>query len=122
MVQYLPKVMPCLQAILMDSSFDSEAKLVTIVAFGDIVLAAGPASFASYLAETQNSLIEASKMSINKGSSPEEIDLLERLRIALCESYVSILHGLSPDDSLQVSSLDHQNTTQVIEQFALQMY
>ena len=114
--------MPCLQAILMDSSFDSEAKLVTIVAFGDIVLAAGPASFASYLAETQNSLIEASKMSINKGSSPEEIDLLERLRIALCESYVSILHGLSPDDSLQVSSLDHQNTTQVIEQFALQMY
>ena len=46
MVQYLPKVMPCLQAILMDSSFDSEAKLVTIVAFGDIVLAAGPASFA----------------------------------------------------------------------------
>ena len=38
--------MPCLQAILIDSSFDSEAKLVTIVAFGDIVLAAGPASFA----------------------------------------------------------------------------
>jgi len=59
-------------------------------------------------------------MSINKGSSPEEIDLLERLRIALCESYVSILHGLSPDESLLTNSIDHQNTQ--VEQFALQMY
>jgi hypothetical protein len=81
----------------MDPNFDSEAKLVTIVAFGDAVLASGPANFLQYLPETQNSLVEASKMSLNKGSSPEEQELLGRLRIALCESYVSILHGLHPE-------------------------
>lgn len=78
----------------MEGSFDSEAKLSTIVAFGDLVLAAGPVHFMQYLPETQNSFIEASKMSLNKGSSAEEIELLGNLRIALCEAYVSILHGL----------------------------
>ena len=44
-VQYLPKIMPLLQAILKESAFDTEAKLVTIVALGDVVLASGPAGF-----------------------------------------------------------------------------
>ncbi len=37
--------MPLLQAILKESAFDTEAKLVTIVALGDVVLASGPAGF-----------------------------------------------------------------------------
>ena len=98
----------------MEGSFDSEAKLSTIVAFGDLVLAAGPVHFMQYLPETQTSFIEASKMSLNKGSSAEEIELLGSLRIALCEAYVSILHGLQPDEGELA-----MNQSMMIEQFAL---
>ncbi len=63
-------------------------------------------------------MVEASKTSLFQGSCPEEIDLLSRLRIALCESYVSVLHGLHPDTQDSVNL----NQSMQVEQFALQMY
>ena len=39
--QWLPQIMECLLRILMDNSFDSEVKLIAIIAFGDVSLAAG---------------------------------------------------------------------------------
>eukprot|EP00353_Schmidingerella_taraikaensis_P017047 CAMPEP_0185623718 /NCGR_PEP_ID=MMETSP0436-20130131/60074_1 /TAXON_ID=626734 ORGANISM="Favella taraikaensis, Strain Fe Narragansett Bay" /NCGR_SAMPLE_ID=MMETSP0436 /ASSEMBLY_ACC=CAM_ASM_000390 /LENGTH=99 /DNA_ID=CAMNT_0028265875 /DNA_START=717 /DNA_END=1016 /DNA_ORIENTATION=- len=99
--------MPLLQAILTAEDFDPEAKLVTIIAFGDVTLAAGPHNFIQYLPETQKSFSTASVMSLNKGSSPEEEELLEKLRIALCESYLSIMHGLYDTDSQQI--MNEQN-------------
>ena len=75
-VQWMPQVMPLLQAILNKENFDPEAKLVTIIAFGDMVLAAGPVNFVQYLQETQKAFFAASMMSIAKGSSPEEAELL----------------------------------------------
>lgn len=71
---------------------------MTIIAFGDLVLAAGPASFLGYLPETQTSFFSASSLSLNVGSSPEETELLEKLRIALLEAYLSILHGLYDEE------------------------
>jgi len=98
-IQHLPNIFPQLQAILTDANFDSEAKLVTIIAVGDLVLAAGPSHFFQYLQATQTSFFSASQLSLSQGTSPEENDLLERLRIALCEAYISILHGLFPENT-----------------------
>lgn len=41
----MPQITDCLQRILLDNTFDSEAKLVTIIAFGDLSLAAGAQNF-----------------------------------------------------------------------------
>ena len=45
--------------------------------------------------------------------------MLTNLRIALIEAYISILHGLVPDDNAQ--QLNEQQDEQV-EQFAFQMW
>lgn len=90
--------MPLLQQVLTDPNFDSESKLFTIIAFGDLALAAGPQEFMQYLPETQSSFVSASQMSLSKGEGPDEADLFSRLRIALVDAYISILHGLVPDD------------------------
>jgi len=44
-VQYLPPIMQVMQRILVDNSFDSEVKLIAIIAFGDLSLAAGALPF-----------------------------------------------------------------------------
>ncbi len=49
-----------MQRILVDNSFDSEVKLIAIIAFGDLSLAAGAIPFTDYLAETQTSFAAAS--------------------------------------------------------------
>ena len=100
----MPSIVPPLLAVLEDNTFDSEVKLIAIIAFGDICLAAGPRNFQQYLPQTQQSLAQACSLSLGKGATPEEVDLLERLRIALVDAYISILHGLAPDGgSLQAS-------------------
>ena len=48
-------------------------------------------------------------MSLNKGTSPDEMDLLERLRIALIDAYISILHGLYPDDNSQQLTVEQED-------------
>ena len=50
-VEYLPYIMPVMQNILVDNSFDSEVKLIAIVAFGDLSLAVGPNNFYPFLTE-----------------------------------------------------------------------
>jgi len=71
-LHYLPSIAPLLWAILQKNDFDPEAKLVSIIAFGDLALAAGPEQFVQYLPETQTSFFSASSLSLNIGSSPEE--------------------------------------------------
>lgn len=60
MVEYLPYIMPVMQNILVDNSFDSEVKLIAIVAFGDLSLAVGPNNFYPFLTETKTSFASAS--------------------------------------------------------------
>ena len=48
-MHWMPQITEKLLRILVDKDFDSEAKLVTIIAFGDLSLAAGPAQFMQYL-------------------------------------------------------------------------
>lgn len=97
-VEFFPNLMPVMLRILNDNAFESEVKLIAITAFGDIILASGTQNFMPYLEETKNALSAASELSLNLGSNPEEVDLFERLRIALLDSFVSILHGLGPGD------------------------
>ena len=59
-VEYLPYIMPVMQNILVDNSFDSEVKLIAIVAFGDLSLAVGPNNFYPFLTETKTSFASAS--------------------------------------------------------------
>ena len=96
----MPQITERLQHILVDNRFDSEAKLVTIIAFGDLSLAAGAAGFMQYLPQTLNSFTQASNMSLQNSENPEEIILLTNLRVALVEAYISILHGLVPEENM----------------------
>ena len=52
--------MPLLKSILEVETFETEAKLIAIIAFGDLALAAGPQNFNDYLPDTQNSFMTAS--------------------------------------------------------------
>ena len=72
-----------------------------------------------YLQETKKAFFTASLMSISKGSSPEEAELLSKLRIALTEAYLSIMHGLYDLDCPQMQTEDKRRQ---IEEFAVQMF
>ena len=97
LAQWMPQIVNSLLRILEDDAFDSEAKLIAIIAFGDICLAAGPRDFLQYLPQTQKSFARACQLSLSAGDCPEEVDLLERLRIALIEASISLLHGLQAE-------------------------
>ena len=118
-MHWMPQITERLQRILVDNSFDSEAKLVTIIAFGDLSLAAGAEQFMQYLPQTLNSFTQASNLSLQNSENPEEIALLTNLRVALVEAYISILHGLVPDDDMPQLT-DQQEAD--AEQFAFQMW
>ena len=118
-MHWMPQITERLQRILVDNSFDSEAKLVTIIAFGDLSLAAGAAQFMQYLPQTLNSFTQASNLSLQNSDNPEEITLLTNLRVALVEAYISILHGLVPDEDMPQLT-DQQEAD--AEQFAFQMW
>ena len=50
---------------------------------------------------------------MNVGTSPDEVELLGRLRIALVEAYLSILHGLidgesDEHDTMRSNASQHQ--------------
>ena len=51
-IQWLPAIVAALQRILESNDFDSEVKLIAIIAFGDVCLAAGPHNYLQYLPET----------------------------------------------------------------------
>lgn len=98
-LQWLPKLAECLHKVLVENAFESDAKLVAITAFGDLSLAAGASNFYAYLDPTMTAFHQANKLSLGTGKSTDEIDLLGRLRIALIDAYISILHGLWPDEN-----------------------
>ena len=116
---WMPTLTQCLQVILTDNNFDSEAKLVTIIAFGDLSLAAGAQNFMEYLPEVLTSFTTASQLSLTVTADPSEKAVLTNLRLALVESYISILHGLMPDDGASQLTVEQDALT---EQFALQMW
>ena len=60
MIQYLDQIVPEFIKILQKNDYDSEAKLYTIIAFGDLTLAAGPSNFSKYLSDTKHSFFSAS--------------------------------------------------------------
>ena len=72
---------------------------MAITAFGDLSLAAGASKFYAYLDQTMTAFRQANELSLGKGSNPDEVDLLGRLRIALIDAYISIMHGLWPDEN-----------------------
>jgi len=115
-MQWMDPITSCLQHILVDNSFDSEAKLVTIIAFGDVSLAAGPIEFMKYLPGTMECFTQASQLSLTVSNVPDDIQLLTKLRVALVEAYISILHALVPEDNTTPLTEDQEMTS---EQFAL---
>ena len=62
---WMNDLLQLLQNIMIDNSFDSEAKLVAIIAFGDLSLAAGAQNYMQYLQETIVSFTSASQISLS---------------------------------------------------------
>ena len=93
---HLQDIMPALQANLKDDSLDPHAKLGAIIAIGDVCLATG-GTFTPYAQSALDSFKSASFMSLQVGGDEDDRVVLEQLRQALLDGYISILHGLRDD-------------------------
>ena len=100
MTPFLDKLIPALQNVLNGDQFESETKLFAITAIGDLCMATG-AQFMNYLQATFSSLMEASKTSLNKSDDPEENLIFTKLREALIEAYLSLLHGITDTNNIE---------------------
>jgi len=92
----LPQIVPVLQNVFNDSSYEPDAKLRAIVALGDLNLACEN-KFMSYFESVFNSFLQASQFSLKKPDHEEEAQVLIQLKEALLEGYVSILYGVNSD-------------------------
>lgn len=61
----------------------------------------------------------ASQQSVNKGKDEDQEALIMKLRTALIDGYISILHGMNPDKDSQANQVISQAD---IEKHAMQMY
>ena len=95
-VPFLPQVIEALQETLQGDSFEPGAKLTAIIAIGDVCLAS-ETHFIAYSQQVLSSFRGASHMSLQPSDDEDNRALLEQLRIALLDGYISILHGLQPD-------------------------
>lgn len=95
---------------------------MAIIAIGDLVLACGPA-FVNYIPNALKSFELASEMSLNKSEDEEENQVFEKLRIALLDGYISILHGLNDEDEIAANAQNQlPYSTEQTEAFSIQMF
>ena len=67
---------------------------------GDACLASEQ-NFAQYLPKTMIAFANASQQSINKGVDEDMEAIIMKLRTALIDGYISILHGMNSDREKQ---------------------
>ena len=118
--EHLQDIMPALQANLKDDSLDPHAKLGAIIAIGDVCLATG-GTFTPYAQSALDSFKSASFMSLQVGGDEDDRVVLEQLRQALLDGYISILHGLRDDGGQRPAPEAAQREAEA-EQFALQTF
>ena len=94
-VPFLGRILPALQETLQGDSFEPGAKLTAIIAIGDVCLASEE-QFTAYAPQVLSSFRAASQQSLQPATDDENRVLLEQLRIALLDGYISVLHGLQP--------------------------
>ena len=69
---------------------------------GDLCLASEQ-NFAQDLPKTMIAFDNASQQSINKGVDEDMEAIIMKLRTALIDGYLSILHGMNPDKEKQLT-------------------
>ena len=92
----LDAIVPVLKNVFADNSYESEAKLRSIVALGDLSLA-GEKQFMNHFESVFESLLQAAMYSLKKPDNEEEGVVLTQLKEALLEGYVAILYGMNCD-------------------------
>lgn len=95
-VQFLPKIMQALENVMSGENYETEAKIHAIIAMGDACLASEQ-NFANYLPKTMTAFMNASHASIQRGVDEDQEALLMKLRTALIDGYISIIHGMNPE-------------------------
>lgn len=86
--------MECLNTVLYENHFSSETKLHAMIAVGDICLAIED-YFLDYFDKTMECLFSAVDITI-KPVNYENEDLMGRLRDAIIDAFISIIHGMHP--------------------------
>lgn len=76
---------------LNNSEVNIESKLVCIVAIGDLIMAAGISS--DKLHQVATAFEQAASLSLSTGQSTEEEEIHQKLREALIEAYISVVHS-----------------------------
>lgn len=86
--------MDCLNNVLYESQYSSETKLHAMIAVGDICLAIEE-YFLDYFDKTMECLFSAVSITIQPANFENE-DLMGRLRDAIIDAFISIIHGMHP--------------------------
>lgn len=86
--------MDCLNQVLYDSKFSSETKLHAMIAVGDICLAIEE-DFLEHFDKTMDCLFSAVNITIQPTNFENE-DLMGRLRDAIIDAFISVIHGMHP--------------------------
>lgn len=80
--------------VLTGDEFQTDAKLVAIVALGDICLQSDVSFLMGHIKSIISELTSAAQMSLNLGQDEDQVAIFSSLRTSIIECYNSILHGL----------------------------
>ena len=100
---YVADTIPMLHSVLNDATLDSpEVKTYAIMALGDICLITED-MFKPYLASTMDLLVQAGIVSIsgiNEDTPADQVKVIQELRKALIDAFLSITNGVkTPADA-----------------------
>ncbi len=80
--------------VLDSNDFETETKINALIAVGDLCLAISE-GFLQFLSPTMSTLMSAAEMTL-KSTNFDSNELTSRLRDAIIDAFISILHGMQP--------------------------
>lgn len=95
MSNYAANFIGGLNTVLRNQALSIETKLHAMIALGDLCLAIEE-HFQPHLAESMDTLFMACEISLQVPQNPEEEETYNKLRDAIVDAFISIIHGMQP--------------------------
>ena len=95
MSNYAANFIGGLNTVLRNQALSIETKLHAMIAMGDLCLAIEE-HFQPHLGESMDCLFMACEISLQVPQNPEEEETNNKLRDAIVDAFISIIHGMQP--------------------------
>jgi hypothetical protein len=95
MINYASNFIDGLNLVIRNANLTSETKLHAMIALGDLCLAIEE-HFQSHLVDSMNCLFFAAESTLQIPNTAEEDETSNRLRDAIIDAFISMLHGMQP--------------------------